>query len=223
MELRNGRSGERASQHLRAAIGLFVVTGVNELAYRMTRSDPYDFTSDWSGNRRLEVHIDGNGVNRALLLIRELFAILPLMKLILFLAFVSVTACFAQSLANADSRELERLEKVWNDAHERGDATALESLWADDLEVAVPKMPVMTKTEVLNFARSGRMKFLHYTTSDLKFRVYGDAAVVTGRLERTRVLNGQEMHDDWRFTKTYVRQNERWRVVAFHASETAQP
>lgn len=150
-------------------------------------------------------------------------AILPLMRLASLLCLALATACFGQDLASADGRELERLEKVWNEAHEHGDVTALDSLWADDLEVAVPRMPVMTKMEVLSFARSGRMKFLHYTTSDLRVRVYGDAAVVTGRVKRTRVLNGQETVDDWRFTKTYVRQNQKWRVVAFHASEAAQP
>jgi hypothetical protein len=28
--------------------------------------------------------------------------------------------------------------------------------------------------------------------------------------------------DDWRFTKTYVREAQQWRVVPFHASEAAQ-
>ena len=74
----------------------------------------------------------------------------------------------AQSTHDADVRELQRLETVWNEAHEHGDADALEKLWADDLEVAVPKMPVMTKADVLKFARSGRMKFLSYRTSDIK-------------------------------------------------------
>ena len=145
------------------------------------------------------------------------------MKAAIFLCLALATSFIAQSLTSADSRELERLEKVWNEAHERGDVATLDGLWADDLEVAVPKMPVMTKSQVLSFARSGRMKFLRYTTSDLRVRVYGDAAVVTGRVERTRVLNGQEMADDWRFTKTYIRQNQKWRVVAFHASESARP
>ena len=145
------------------------------------------------------------------------------MKAIIFLCLALAGTFFGQTSGGADGHELERLENVWNEAHEHGDAATLESLWADDLEVAVPKMPVMTKPQVLSFARSGRMKFLHYTTSDLKVRVYGDAAVVTGRLQRTRVLNGQEIVDDWRFTKTYVRQNQKWRVVAFHASEAAQP
>lgn len=145
------------------------------------------------------------------------------MKPAFLLFFALATACFGQSSPNADHRELERLETVWNEAHEHGDAAALEPLWADDLEVAVPKMPVMTKTQVLSFARSGRMKFLRYATSDIRIRVYGDAAIVTGRLQRTRVLNGQEVSDDWRFTKTYVRQNRQWHVAAFHACEAAQP
>jgi len=120
-------------------------------------------------------------------------------------------------------KELIRLESVWNEAHEKGDASALEKLWADDLEVTVPRMPVMSKSDVLGFARSGRMKFQRYQTSDLKVRVYGDAAVVSGRLQRTRTLNDKTVNDDWRFTKLYVRREGRWQVVAFHASESAQP
>jgi len=123
-----------------------------------------------------------------------------------------------------DVRELQRLETVWNEAHEHGDADALERLWADDLEVAVPHMRVLTKADALGFAHSGRMKFLRYRTSDVRVRVYDAAAVVTGRLERLRSIDGKEIADDWRFTKVYVRQpQQQWRVVAFHASEAAQP
>jgi ketosteroid isomerase-like protein len=132
----------------------------------------------------------------------------------------------AQTVASrkaADTAELTRLETVWNEAHMRGDAEALERLWAEDLEVAVPKMPVMTKAEALAFARSGRMKFQRYETTGLRIRVYGDSAVVTGQLRRTRTLNGKVVDDDWRFTKVYVRSKGEWRVVAFHASEAAQP
>jgi len=129
----------------------------------------------------------------------------------------------APTTHDRDVHELERLETVWNEAHEHGDADVLEKLWADDMEVAVPKMPVMTKAEALKFARSGRMKFLSYRTSDIRVRVYDTAAVVTGRLQRRRSMNGREISDDWRFTKTYVREVGQWRVVSFHSSESAQP
>jgi len=119
-------------------------------------------------------------------------------------------------------QELMRLETVWNEAYQNGDADSLDKLWADDLEVTVPKMPVMSKSDVLGFARSGRMKFERYQTSDVKVRVYGDAAVVSGRLQRTRTLNGKTLDDDWRFIKVYVKRDGRWLVVAFQASDAAQ-
>ncbi|MFZ0336207.1 MAG: nuclear transport factor 2 family protein [Candidatus Acidiferrales bacterium] len=122
-----------------------------------------------------------------------------------------------------DVNELLRLETVWNQAHEKGDAAALDALWDEDLQVAVPKMPVMSKAQALAFARTGRMKFQRYETSDVKARVYGDAAVVTGQLNRTRVMNGKTVEDNWRFTKVYVRRGGTWKVVAFHASEAAGP
>jgi len=119
---------------------------------------------------------------------------------------------------SADFKELTRLEKVWNDAHLDGNASALERLWADDLVVTVPNMPVMDKTESLKFVRSGKIKFRIYKTSDLRIRVYGDAAVVTGQLERTRSSNVGSFEDDWRFTKVYVRRAGRWQVVAWQGS-----
>ncbi len=148
---------------------------------------------------------------------------LGVLGLLVLTVFAGTARVVAQSTHDADVRELQRLETVWNEAHEHGDADALEKLWADDMEVAVPKMPVMTKADVLKFARSGRMKFLSYRTSDIRVRVYDNAAVVTGRLQRTRSMNAQDISDDWRFTKTYIREAHEWRVVAFHASEAIQP
>jgi ketosteroid isomerase-like protein len=145
------------------------------------------------------------------------------LSVIISIAFAAVTRSAAQTTRDADVHELERLETVWNEAHEHGDADALEKLWADDMEIAVPKMPVLTKADALKFARSGRMKFLSYRTSEIRVRLYDNAAVVTGRMQRTRSMNGQEMSDDWRFTKTYVRESGQWRVISFHASEAAQP
>lgn len=45
-----------------------------------------------------------------------------------------------------------------------------------------------------------------------------DAAVVTGRLRRTRTVNDQPVTDDWRFIKVYVRDAGSWQVVAFQAA-----
>ena len=137
---------------------------------------------------------------------------------------LSVVLMFAQNTPRAADRdELQRLERVWNEAHIRGDSKTLSRLWADDLEVAVPKMPVMKKEELLKFVDSGRMTFQRYETSELNFRIYGQSAVVTGRLQRKREINGRAVEDDWRFTKVYQRTADGWRVVSFHASEAPAP
>jgi Domain of unknown function (DUF4440) len=85
-----------------------------------------------------------------------------------------------------------------------------------DLEVAVPRMPVIPKADALRIMRSSRMTFARYQTSGVRIRVYDDAAVVTGRLQRTRVVATREV-DDWRFTKMYVKGQGAWLVVAFQA------
>jgi uncharacterized protein (TIGR02246 family) len=130
-----------------------------------------------------------------------------------------LVATLAITQSTADERELARLEAVWNDAHRSGDADVLAALWADDLVVTVPAMPAMGREELLAFVRSGRMRFSRYETSEVRIRTYGEAAVVSGRLRRTRTLGGVEVDDDWRFTKVYVRRDGVWQVVAWHASE----
>ncbi len=142
-------------------------------------------------------------------------------------AVLMVGTTLAQQPANksqesVDTMELSRLETVWNSAYMRGDAEALDQLWADDLIVTMTDMSIMTKPKAIGVLRSGRMKFPRYETSDIRIRVYGDAAVVTGRLQRARKINGQNVDDDWRFTKVYIRRAGRWQVVAWHASTSAQ-
>ena len=124
----------------------------------------------------------------------------------------------AAAVENPAVAELTRLETEWNDAHLRGDAEALAGLCADELVVTVQAMPVMTKEESVGVLKSGRMTFDRYQTSGIKVHAYDTAAIVTGRLQRTRNVNGRVVQDDWQFTKTYVRRQGKWLVAAFHAS-----
>jgi enterochelin esterase family protein len=134
---------------------------------------------------------------------------------------VSRTGMAPASAQEAAIAELTRLETVWNDAHTRADAETLAALFADEAIVTVPGMPSMTKEDAVGFLKSGRMKFDRYESADIRARPYEAAAIVTGRLRRTRTIEGRTIEDDWRFTKTYVRRAGKWLVVAFHASPAA--
>jgi len=120
-----------------------------------------------------------------------------------------------------DLKELYRLEGVWNEAHLKGDAEALDQLWSNDLVVTVAAMRLMNKDDALAMVRANRPSFTKYETSELNVRRFGNSAVVTGRLLRERSMNGKTITDNWRFTKSYVMLEGRWRVVAWHASPAA--
>ena len=139
-------------------------------------------------------------------------------SLLLCLGAASLLPVGAKDSPEADLKELTRLEQVWNDAHLNGDAATLEKLWDEDLFVTVPDMPVMNKGESLAIWKAGKMKFDIYKTSDIRIKIYGNTAVVTGQLVRIRDAKSTKFEDDWRFTKVYVRRAGKWQVVAWHGS-----
>jgi hypothetical protein len=137
----------------------------------------------------------------------------------MFLALLDATTqAFPANGSNNDAQLIE-LERVWNDAQIRGDVAVLDALWADDFIVIVPGMAPMGKPEALSFAKSGRMTFSRYETSDLRVRIFESSAIVSGKLFRSRTIAGTLREDDGQFMKVYVRHNGRRMVVAFTASE----
>jgi ketosteroid isomerase-like protein len=127
-----------------------------------------------------------------------------------------------QPADSADERVVLGLEARWNEAHLNGDVSVLDALCADQLVVTVPGMAPMTKADILGFWRSGRATITRYETNDTRVTVYSETAIVTGHLHRMRDFNGTVTEDQWRFTKTYARQGQTWRVVAYHASDGAK-
>jgi uncharacterized protein (TIGR02246 family) len=136
------------------------------------------------------------------------------------LLFVALN--LAQAPQTADVVAVTKLETTWNEAHRKGDAATLQQLFADDMVVVVPGMRPLSKTDSLAVMATGKMTFERYESSDLAVRVYGDTAVATGRIKRTRAMpDGAKREDDWRFTKVYLRSSGTWRVISFHASNLA--
>jgi ketosteroid isomerase-like protein len=58
--------------------------------------------------------------------------------------------------------------------------------------------------------------------AEMKVRVYGDAAVVTGRDIIKETHEGKEISRQERWTDTWVKRAGHWQCVAGHTSEIAQ-
>jgi creatinine amidohydrolase/Fe(II)-dependent formamide hydrolase-like protein len=70
---------------------------------------------------------------------------------------------------------LAALEVAWNKAHLERDAAALDRLWADDLEMFVPRSRPMGKAQALAMFKDGSATFSRFESSDLHPRVTGVA------------------------------------------------
>jgi uncharacterized protein (TIGR02246 family) len=142
---------------------------------------------------------------------------------VLSLALTASRSDGAQMDARDAEERVREVEAIWNQAHLRGDADALDKIWAPGLTVIVPGMQPFSKEDLLRMWRSMKITFMRYETSDVQVRVVGDAAIVTGRLRRSRNFGGQVKEEDWLFTKTYTFVEGVWKVAAYHASATPEP
>ena len=98
------------------------------------------------------------------------------------------------------------------------DAAALDRTYADDFIGVGPSGTVRTKPQVISDFTSGNLKFQSITTDDVQVRVYGNTAVETGRSTMNGQDKGKAVPRDNRFTRVWVKQQGRWRLVANHYS-----
>src|ERR1044071_211373 len=115
----------------------------------------------------------------------------------------------------------EAIKKLDNEriqAQIHADATSLDRIYAADFIGVGPSGTLRTKPQVISDFTSGDLKFQSITTDDVQVRVYGNTAVETGRSTMTGQDKGKTVPRDTRFTRVWVKQQGRWRLVANHYS-----
>lgn len=94
------------------------------------------------------------------------------------------------------------------DALRKGDEAALASIYADDYTVTTDTGTVQTKAQRLEWVKANAARLTTIDFQDLKTRVYGDTAVVTGRATSTAsAINS-------RIIQVWIQQGGTWRLVA---------
>ena len=109
-------------------------------------------------------------------------------------------------------------ERDRRDAMLRGDAQALGGLLAEDYVGTGARGRVRTKAEVVAQYRSGAVKYESINDEDVKTRIYGSAALVTGRTRSKGKEEGKSFGGEHRFTRVWVERQGRWQLVAWHSS-----
>ena len=135
------------------------------------------------------------------------------------------SVCFGQTVqrparVSKDEQALRRLEDEWLGSYLRGDKATFDRIVADDFTSTDESAMFRNKAkerEVIQ-APPSTVK-VSLTNEDVQIRIYGDNAVVTGRIVSRAQLGGQpEISFKSRFTDTLLKRMGRWQVVARHYS-----
>ena len=113
---------------------------------------------------------------------------------------------------------IRQLDKERIQAQISADKVALDRIYAEDFIGVGPSGTVRTKPEVIKDFTSGSLKFQSITTDEVRVRIYENTAVETGLSTMLGQDKGKTVPRETRFTRVWVKQQGRWRLVANHYS-----
>lgn len=146
-------------------------------------------------------------------------------KLVLwtFLLSVSLAAAFLAPQEKPEpASKILALENKWNEAYKEGDIAAMNSLLAHDFIITVEDGTTFSKAGYIAHCGDPDNRVLLSEMSDLKVRMHGNVAVVTGAYHEKGTSSGKpyEYHD--RLTDVWMMIDGRWQVIASHYSLLAK-
>lgn len=125
-------------------------------------------------------------------------------------------------MINATTEEVTNLQQQWTESYAKGDAAFLERHLSDDYIDTFPDGTVLDRNGEIESVKSGTVAFTEIP-GEINVRIYGEAAVITGRSTIKAKLKGQDVSGEHRFTHVWIRQDDRWQVVASQVTRIANP
>jgi hypothetical protein len=124
--------------------------------------------------------------------------------------------------SSADLQEqIKQLERDRQDAFVRNDIAALEQSTADDYTTINSSGKIADKGQMMSNLRAGKTKVLSVKLDEMKARVYGNTAVLTGRYQDTSVKDGVQKEAHSLFMRIFVMNNGHWQAVAYQQTSTS--
>jgi ketosteroid isomerase-like protein len=149
-------------------------------------------------------------------------SVLALCLGLLLAPVLSASAADARADAKADEAMiLERINKAC-DAFEKGDVDYLIDFLDETFTLTDTRGQITTRAQNLDEVRKREPRYDVFRNHDMKVRVYGDSAVVTGITSIKGTSGGTAFAVDVQFTDTLIKRDGKWRMVASHASPLAK-
>jgi ketosteroid isomerase-like protein len=138
--------------------------------------------------------------------------------MIALLALIDSSSVAAQGKADPGGAKILALEAKWNDAYKVGDVSTMESLLSEDIIITVEDGSTFSKSGYLAHTADSALKVQISDLSDLKVRMHGAVAVVTGAYHEKGTSKGKAYESRDRFTDVWMKNAGGWQVIASHYS-----
>ena len=134
---------------------------------------------------------------------------------------LAVLACTGHPLVaqdKSDAATIRKLEEKWTESYKNRQIDILSSLLADDFVITVEDGNTYSKSGYITHTADSSVQVEVAEIKDLKVRMHGDTAVVTGAYHEKGQSNGKpyEYHD--RLTDVWMKFGNQWQVIASHYS-----
>jgi ketosteroid isomerase-like protein len=108
---------------------------------------------------------------------------------------------------------LKQLEDDWQKATRTKDTAALKRIIAEDWVATDDRGRLLDREQYLSQTTSNPDVVQSNENTDMKVRIYGNTAVVTGGLTEKGTRNGAAYTDTYRWTDVFVKRGGNWQAV----------
>ena len=130
-----------------------------------------------------------------------------------------VAFCLAAAAQETgDAATIRSLEMKWTASYKQRNIDILSSLLSEEFVITVEDGSVYSKTGYITHTADSAVRVEVAEMSDLKVRIHGDTAIVTGAYHERGESNGKpyDYHD--RLTDVWKKIGGKWQVIASHYS-----
>jgi ketosteroid isomerase-like protein len=128
----------------------------------------------------------------------------------------------ANGSALSVEQTLMQLERDWSQASLNKDIAALNRIMADDWVNIDFQGRTLTKTQTIANLKSGLPATQAAGLGEMKVRVFGDSAIVTGSDTGKSTSKGKEVVEKYLWTDVFIRRNGRWQAVASQSTKVSR-
>jgi ketosteroid isomerase-like protein len=134
--------------------------------------------------------------------------------MVLAVTCLFVIAMCGVLVAQSVEDHIKKLETERAAAVVKGDTGLLDKMTSDDYTLVNMNGQISTKAQMIEGFKSGSSKLTQDDVTDMKVRVYGDTAVVTGKVTVKGTMGGKDATGSAMFTRVYVKKGGEWTSVA---------